>query len=144
MADFLPFLYGFGLAACLSNRDFKRLGDMAAGTLVIYLPEREHIYNIPARKPLALPSPLKLPEQRAILDFAERADRLSIERRRELALILNEYSNTSADEKPNLTGDDVSAFSHSARPHHSDPVEPLLRYANWMIHGNQERKDETP
>ena len=34
--DFLPFFYGFGLAAMLINRDFKRLGDLAANTLVAY------------------------------------------------------------------------------------------------------------
>ncbi|MEX1073640.1 MAG: RDD family protein, partial [Burkholderiales bacterium] len=36
--DFLPFLYGFGLAAMLANRDFKRLGDLAAGTVEVYAP----------------------------------------------------------------------------------------------------------
>ena len=34
--DFLPFLYGVGLVAMLANRDFKRLGDLAAGTVVVY------------------------------------------------------------------------------------------------------------
>src|SRR5262249_11922386 len=32
--DFLPILYGIGLVAMLLNRDFKRLGDLAAGTVV--------------------------------------------------------------------------------------------------------------
>ena len=34
--DFLPLLYGVGLVAMLANRDFKRLGDLAAGTVVVY------------------------------------------------------------------------------------------------------------
>ena len=35
-ADFLPLLYGVGLMSILANRDFKRLGDLAAGTVVVY------------------------------------------------------------------------------------------------------------
>ncbi|MCV6611186.1 MAG: RDD family protein, partial [Amphritea sp.] len=43
-ADFLPFLYAAGLLSMLMNRDFKRLGDLAAGTLVVYkeLPVERH------------------------------------------------------------------------------------------------------
>ena len=36
-ADFLPVLYGFGMVAMFSNRDFQRLGDLAAGTLAYHL-----------------------------------------------------------------------------------------------------------
>jgi uncharacterized RDD family membrane protein YckC len=35
-ADFVPLLYGVAWVAMLWRRDFKRLGDMAAGTLVVY------------------------------------------------------------------------------------------------------------
>jgi uncharacterized RDD family membrane protein YckC len=35
-ADFLPFLYGFAVVSMLLRRDFKRLGDLAAATLVVY------------------------------------------------------------------------------------------------------------
>ena len=38
--DFLPFLYGTGLVSMLMNRDFKRLGDLAAGTVVVYQPDK--------------------------------------------------------------------------------------------------------
>ena len=34
--DFFPILYGFGLVTMLLNRDFKRIGDIAAGTVVVY------------------------------------------------------------------------------------------------------------
>src|SRR5262249_43665839 len=37
-ADFLPFLYGFGIASMLVRRDCKRLGDVAAATLVVHDP----------------------------------------------------------------------------------------------------------
>lgn len=35
IVDFLPFCYGVGLLSMLINRDWRRLGDLAAGTLVI-------------------------------------------------------------------------------------------------------------
>ena len=35
LADFLPFFYGAGLLAMLINKDWRRLGDLAAGTLVV-------------------------------------------------------------------------------------------------------------
>lgn len=87
-ADFFPLFYGFGLTAMLLNRDFKRLGDMAAGTLVIYRPKSGQTLNIPATPPVPPPLPLSLTEQRAILDFAERGQWLSTERSEELATIL--------------------------------------------------------
>ena len=35
-ADFLPFGYLFGVVTCLSNRNFQRIGDLVADTLVVY------------------------------------------------------------------------------------------------------------
>ena len=35
IADFLPFFYGVGLCVMLVNRNWQRLGDLAAGTLVV-------------------------------------------------------------------------------------------------------------
>ena len=35
VVDFLPFFYGAGLLAMLINKDWQRLGDLAAGTLVV-------------------------------------------------------------------------------------------------------------
>ena len=84
--DFLPFLYGIGLAAMLANRDFKRLGDLAAGTVVVYQLDRERISReIPDVPPIVPPVPLSLEEQRALLELAERAGSLTRERLEELA-----------------------------------------------------------
>ena len=72
--DFLPFLYGVGLVAMLCNRDFKRLGDLAAGTVVVYQAEKAAAHaHIPQAPPIAPPVPLTLEEQRAVLDLAERS-----------------------------------------------------------------------
>lgn len=85
--DFLPLLYGIGFLAMIMNRDFKRLGDLAAGTIVVYREGKPRGFQVPEGAPLAPGVPLTLPEQRAILDFAERAAGLTAERAEELAAI---------------------------------------------------------
>ena len=87
VVDFLPFFYGFGIISMMLNRDFKRLGDLAAGTLVVYYEtnnQKPAISNAVARRP---DFPLKLEEQQAIIAFAQRSDELTDERARELALL---------------------------------------------------------
>lgn len=85
--DFLPFFYGFGLIAMLMNREFKRLGDLAAGTIVVYTESKPRGFQIRETPPLAPPVALSLPEQRAILDFAERSNGLTEQRAGELAAL---------------------------------------------------------
>jgi uncharacterized RDD family membrane protein YckC len=85
-ADFLPVFYGVGLMAMLANRDFKRLGDLAAGTVVVYQStELERARKIPEAAPLPPPVSLDLDEQRAVLELAERSASLTRERFEELA-----------------------------------------------------------
>lgn len=83
--DFLPFLYGIGLLAMLANRDFKRLGDLAAGTVVVYQTDKMVHGNIPQATPVTPPVALNLEEQRAVLELAERSATLTRERLEELA-----------------------------------------------------------
>lgn len=85
--DFLPLFYAVGLVAMLMNREFKRLGDLAAGTIVAYSEPKPRGFAIPKAPPAAPPVVLTLAEQRAILDFAERAPGLTEERAEELASI---------------------------------------------------------
>jgi uncharacterized RDD family membrane protein YckC len=85
--DFLPLFYGIGLVAMMMNRDCKRLGDLAAGTIVVYREPKPRGFQVPEAAPLAPAVPLTLAEQRAILDFAERAPGLTPERAAELAAI---------------------------------------------------------
>jgi uncharacterized RDD family membrane protein YckC len=87
-ADFVPFLYGFGLLSMLANRDFKRLGDMAAGTLVVYSERPANRQPLPAADPIAPPGDLSVDEQRTLLAFAERSPSLTEDRCAELAGIL--------------------------------------------------------
>lgn len=83
--DFLPLFYGFGLASVLLNRDFKRLGDLAAGTIVVYRADKRRASTVPQAPALAPGLPLTIDEQRAIIDFAERATALTAQRAEELA-----------------------------------------------------------
>jgi uncharacterized RDD family membrane protein YckC len=87
-ADFLPFLYGVGLITMLMNRDFKRLGDLAAGTVVVYQAEKVAAARaIPQAPPQPPPLSLSPEEQRAVLDLAERSATFTRERFEELAEI---------------------------------------------------------
>ncbi len=88
--DFLPLLYGFGLICMLLNRDFKRIGDLAAGTVVVYEEKIPSLTesSLPDEPPQAMPVSLPLEEQQAIINFAERAPQLQPERAEELANII--------------------------------------------------------
>lgn len=87
-ADFLPFLFAFGLLAMLFHPRFQRLGDMAAGTLVVWAPVPVPAPLLPAAAVVAPSARLRLAEQQALIAFAERSPRLSPERQQELAVIL--------------------------------------------------------
>ncbi len=86
-ADFLPMAYGFGLASMLMTRDFKRLGDLAAGTIVVHLGRRSEERRIPVFAPVVPAGWLSRAEQRTVLDFAERVPALTAARAEELACI---------------------------------------------------------
>jgi len=91
--DFLPFMYFAGFCTMVMNRDFKRLGDLAANTLVVYRDEKLSRAIIPEADPIAPSVVLSLSEQRTLLDFSERANRLTSERAAELAEIVAPLTN---------------------------------------------------
>ena len=109
--DFLPFLYGFGLITMLFNQDFKRLGDFAAGTIVIYQDKLKDADPIMQEAPKTPPVPLTANEQKAVIQFAERLSLFTPQRCSELANILANITKLS----------DAQA------------VKRLLQYANWMM-----------
>jgi uncharacterized RDD family membrane protein YckC len=86
--DLLPFGYFLGAISCLQHPNFKRLGDLAAGTLVIYREQPLTRPQIPAAQPRRPAFTPTLTEQRAILGFAERQAELSVARVNELASII--------------------------------------------------------
>jgi len=91
-ADYLPFLYGAGLLSILGRDDGKRLGDLAAGTLVVFdRPVSLHadVPPLPAAQ-LPVPPTHVLPQagQQAIVAWAVRMGRLTPERAEELAAMV--------------------------------------------------------
>ncbi|MCW8196267.1 RDD family protein [Proteobacteria bacterium 005FR1] len=87
-ADFFPVLYTAGLATMAWNRYSQRLGDLAAGTLVIY--SRKESMRSAGSDIRANPPPFQLEreDQVAFVGFAQRSQQLSEQRQQELADIL--------------------------------------------------------
>ena len=109
-ADFLPMLYGFGLLTMLANKDFKRLGDLAAGTLVVYREQPPQRGELPEAAAEAPPLDLTVDDQRTLLEFAERSSLLSRDRGIELADILAKLTGKTGPQA----------------------VKTLYAYANWL------------
>lgn len=83
--DFLPFSYGFGLISMLVSPDFKRLGDLVAGTLVVYSETERLPAALPEVQPFSPRHALTLEEQQGLVSFAERSVLLTRQRNEELA-----------------------------------------------------------
>jgi len=80
--------YTVGVISSLSNTKFKRLGDLAAGTMVIYKHMENSKPSIDEKGHHPVPADFTTDEQRALLAFAERSKFLSTERQEELADVL--------------------------------------------------------
>ncbi len=98
--DMLPLGYGCGLLASLASPRFQRLGDLAAGTLVIHRQRQPAAPPATATAPLAAPFALSADEQRALLAFDERQHKLSPARREELAGLLAPLLGVPPSEAP--------------------------------------------
>ena len=85
VADFLPFIYLTGLVCMLFDLQFRRLGDIVAGTQVVYS-EKKPVLRATAltAAPLALPFALTPAQQRTLADLFERERGLPPERMAEL------------------------------------------------------------
>ena len=87
--DGLPmFNYIIGLASCFSTRRFQRLGDLAAGTVVVYHrlpPQPSATKPPPPIQPMPPPVGLSGEEARALSAFRDRAGLWSEARRHEIA-----------------------------------------------------------
>jgi uncharacterized RDD family membrane protein YckC len=86
-ADFLPLLYAAGLLCMMFDARFRRLGDLAAGTIVVYSDKPPQRMAPPAVRPQTLPFALTPEQQRVLIDLAERERRLPPARLEELGTI---------------------------------------------------------
>jgi uncharacterized RDD family membrane protein YckC len=88
VVDGLPVLYGAGLICTMIDPSARRIGDIVAGTIVVHaddLPAGSKVPTVPSQW---LPVPLDPDEQASLIDFAERAGQLTVQRQEELADIL--------------------------------------------------------
>lgn len=86
-ADFLPFGYGAAIVSMLLRGDGKRLGDLAAATLVVHQPRPAPKATLAMVEPLAPLRPLAPRDQAALIALAARAPTLTAERLDELAAL---------------------------------------------------------
>ena len=116
VADFLPVGYAFGIVSMLLNRECKRLGDLAAGTLVVHARPVVLHDAPPAADPLAPARALSAVEQAAVLSWAGRAKRLTPARFDELAALAAPVLRPVQPGEPKRT-----------------PSERLLSVAQWLM-----------
>jgi uncharacterized RDD family membrane protein YckC len=110
IVDFLPLGYLTGLISMILNKDFKRIGDLAAGTVVIYREKLPPTPQWPQSESTPPPIALNLKQQRALLSFVERRNNLTEERQQELANHLQPVT----------------------QHENQDAVNYLLRVATWL------------
>jgi uncharacterized RDD family membrane protein YckC len=102
-ADFLPMLYGFGCICMLVRPDFKRLGDLAAGTLVVYRAPVATKIVASDLVPMAPAIALSPRDQAAVVALTARASKLTPERLDELAALAAAVSGDAGRSGPEVT-----------------------------------------
>jgi uncharacterized RDD family membrane protein YckC len=103
VADFLPFLFGAAIVSMLLRKDCKRLGDLAAATLVVHQPQRPPKLKLDGVAPVIPVVPLGPRDQAAIVALAARAPTLTGDRLDELAALAAAVSGDQGKAGPNVT-----------------------------------------
>lgn len=83
--DLLPMMYAFGIVSILLRHDARRLGDLAAGTVVAYRSEIPKEGTFGLGHPMQPRIPLSSRQRLAVTAFAWRAARLTPQRAEEIA-----------------------------------------------------------
>ena len=104
-ADFLPFGYGFAIVSMLLRRDCKRLGDIAAATIVVHQREAERNARIrlSSVEPVVPVMRISQEDQAALIALAARASNLTSERLDELAALAAVVSGDAGRSGPDVT-----------------------------------------
>lgn len=102
-ADFLPFGFGFAIVSMLLREDCKRLGDIAAATLVVYRPRAAAKATLDMVVPVVPARPLEPRDQAAVISLAARAPTLTVERLDELAALAAAVSGDEGRSGPEVT-----------------------------------------
>jgi len=97
-ADAFPFVYCLGLVVMVSGKESKRIGDWAAGTIVVYDKDPQ-INTLTQEYASKVPNfSLSTEEQLAVIAFSQRSSELSKSRQAELANILSKQLAVTDDE----------------------------------------------
>ena len=123
--DMLPLFYGFGLIGIIFRADNKRIGDLAAGTLVVYRSPPSSKVTLPVAEPQAPSHDLPATAQAAVISFAMRVPRLTPEWAQELAVLAQPLSGPSP-------------------PHASMTTARLLSAAQWLAGNRRARAVAAP
>jgi uncharacterized RDD family membrane protein YckC len=103
VADFLPFAFGAAIVSMLLRRDCKRLGDLAAATLVVHRPQRPPVVKLDDVTPVAPARALAPSDQAALIALAARAPTLTGERLDELAALAAAAAGKGGQAGPHVT-----------------------------------------
>jgi len=87
----------------LVRRDFKRLGDIAAATIVVHAPRPVPRIDLAAVAPVVPARTLAPQDQAAVVALAARAPRLTAERLDELAALAATVSGDAGRSGPDVT-----------------------------------------
>ena len=88
-ADLLPAFFLFGTISIIATDKCQRLGDLVAGTLVVYRRKEKNLQrSLPDFHPQPPPIALEREDQIAIIGFTQRHNQISDDRQQELADIL--------------------------------------------------------
>jgi uncharacterized RDD family membrane protein YckC len=102
-ADFMPLAYGAAIVCMLVRNDGKRLGDLAAATLVVHQPRPAPKATLDMVAPIA-PARLLAPrDQAAVISLAARAPTLTVERLDELAALARSVQGDEPRESSEVT-----------------------------------------
>jgi uncharacterized RDD family membrane protein YckC len=102
-ADFLPLVFGFAVVSMLIRPDCKRLGDLAAATLVVHGSKSAPKARLKGVAPVAPTIPLTIRGQGALVALAARAPTLTVERLDELAAIAGRATGDVGRSGPQVT-----------------------------------------
>lgn len=97
-ADFFPFGYFIGLICMTLSGRFQRLGDLAAGTLVIHQEQQMNTLSLPDIPPRIPPVALSLADQVAVINFTQRHQQLTRSRQQELAAIIQDLMQSNSEQ----------------------------------------------
>jgi len=102
-ADFLPFGYALAIVSVLVRRDSKRLGDIAAATIVVHEPRAARRTVLDEVATIVPARPFAPEDQAAVIALAARAPRLTAERLDELAALAAAVSGDAGRAGPDVT-----------------------------------------